>query len=122
MISTVSVVDVEDTHVLKVGLSLFEPVPELTTCTGDLVARVVVNVSNGSAPVQLMSVGGPIHLRKGTVLGHVRHLAHSVAAVGALGADVPSTCRTKQTTDPVTCDLLLLLFDFSATPLSPSLE
>ena len=118
MITTASVVDVEDMQVLEVGPSLFEPVPELTTRTGALVARAVVNVSNGSIPVQLMSVGEPIHLRKETVLGHVRHLTHSVAAVGALGADVPSTCRTKKATDPVTRDHLLSLFDFSATPLS----
>ena len=68
IITNASVVDVERMQVLEVSPSLFELVPELTTRTGALVARAVVNVSNGSAPVQLMSVGGPIHLRKRTSL------------------------------------------------------
>ena len=119
VITIASVVDANGAQISEVGPSLFEPVLELTNPTGALVARALVDVTNGSAPVQLMSVGGPIYLRKGTVLGHVRQLTHSVSAVGVPPADAVSMYTAKQeTSSSVTRDQVLSLFDFSAVSLT----
>ena len=115
VITIASVVDANGAQVSEVGPSLFERGLELTNPTGALLARALVDDTNGSAPVQLMSVGGPIHLRKGTVLGHVRQLTHSVSAVGVPPADAVSMYTAKQeTSSSVTRDQFLSLFDFSA--------
>ena len=119
VITIASVVDANGAQVSEVGPSLFEHVLELTNPTGPLVAGALVEITNGSSPVQLLSVGGPIHLRKGTVLIHVRQLTHSVSAVGVPPADAVSMYTAKQeTSSSVTCDQFLSLFDFSAVSLT----
>ena len=73
MIATARVVDQDDnwTQPTSRSTGILEPSGAFAERTGILVARALVDASDGLVPVQLMCLGGPTRLHKDTRLGEL---------------------------------------------------